>query len=130
MSLVMNSTVRDQMRGALLNGMAGGLYIYKGTLPGELQNFDPSNYTADLLVQFSVYTLSNNTSLNLIEMTSHTPVNASATGTATWWAASNGVNGVYGDVTDEFGDGTLRLDDVNIISGNLITIQNLNIGMN
>ena len=54
-----------------------------------------------------------------------TPTNATATGTATWgaWVHTNyGGGAIVGPVSAAGGGGLFIVDDVNIVSGNLVTL--------
>ena len=139
MAILTNSNVSDvAIRIEIIdhfNGLSTNLRvsIMKGTMPGELDTFDPSLYTSDLLAQFDDaagnFTLQDNVVNDMIVRANSGPINqpnATATGTATWWVMHHvSVAGpaLMGDVTDEVGDGTVKLDTVSLISGNPVIMQ-------
>lgn len=120
-----------QGMGAGVDGTASNnrLIVYKGTLPADADAYSVATYTADELVTFSgTFTLVHNWSFDPPFVTfgvSPTVTNASATGTAAWYAiynTSQPTRVLLGEVsTSAVGTGTLFLDDVNIVSGNPVT---------
>ena len=106
------------------------LSIMKGTIPGEIDDFDIANYSADVLATFSGPTIIDLGIIGVnVVMGAATSefVNATATGTATWWVMHHATLtdslGLMGDCTDEVGTGTLKIDDTSVVSGNPVTIQ-------
>jgi hypothetical protein len=114
--------------------------IYKGTMPTDANDWNKDGYGSpadeDLLVTFSNFKIDAANTQNVANdvqsvifvtagKPSPNPVNATATGTAAWYAmyddaAFDGV--LIGEVSATGGTGTLRLDSVSLTSGNPVTI--------
>ena len=132
-----NGGMREIIRIAL-NGYGTNLRlsVMKGTMPGELATFDITSYTSDILATFnnagSQLAITNDTINSLLKFTSGPgqTVAATATGTATWWVLYHETvvgPSIMGDVTDEVGVGTLKLDTVSVVSAATVLIQGFNV---
>lgn len=104
--------------------------IYKGTVPtGDVSKAGLASYSSDLLCQFNNYYLARSSAT--IQMGSNpnpSTVNATGTGTATWFAMwCNNVSyygTLIGDVSTNGGTGAMFLSTTNITSGNSVTFIN------
>lgn len=110
-------------------GSSPYLNIYKGTMPtsGDYTDWDlyESSRSSDLLVTLPDAVVEGSVPAIYFDQNKPTPTNASATGTATWgaWVGSSSLkHAIVGPVNDVAGGtGLFMLDDVNIVSGNLVT---------
>lgn len=137
MTILMNFGLYDEMIRALINvvhSIATNNYIevYKGIMPADANDWTSAGSSADLLVTFNNFKLTQTITQGdvqamIFSQTPNNPVNATATGTAAWYAMfSDGVGNkgpILGDVTVFGGTGTLQLDSVAITSGNPVTIK-------
>ena len=115
--------------------------VYKGTIPADADSYDPASgtYTVDELATFTNYNISPKGGATkddplwgsaAFTVTTGFPspdtVNASATGTAAWYAMYNTATltrVLLGDVTLVAGTGSMYLDTLSLTSGNPVTIM-------
>lgn len=139
MTVICNLGYRQRLANTapVLDGTASTnrFYIYKGTMPTNVSNWVIADNSSDLLAIFSNFTFVKSTAGNkdrivCSTLPSPSTVNASATGTAAWYAFVNDSQTYkyfFGDVTTNAGTGSLHLDSVSLVSGNPVTIENFGI---
>lgn len=122
-------TIQEQMSSTTANNY---LRIYQGTPPTDADDYTVAGSSSDLLATFNDFTLTqsanNYAMLTFNQAPNPSTVNASATGTAAWFAVNvsdDTTKTIIGDVTDETGNGSVRLDSVSLTSGNPVSIVNL-----
>ncbi len=111
------------------------IQIYKGTMPLDANDWTSGG--ADLLVEFTqlkltqAITQGDVQSMIFSQTPNPNPVNATATGTAAWYAMYNTAPGtpgpMLGDVSVFGGTATLQLDSVSITNGNPVTIKHFGV---
>ena len=117
------------------NGSNNVIAIFKGTMPTNTTNWVVADSSSDLLVSFTNLTLRQSSQgdqdrVVFDDFPTPASVNATATGTASWFAFyQTGVTSMYffGDVSVAAGTGTLVIDDLSVTSGNPVTIENFGI---
>lgn len=132
MAIEMNDFAIERMRDTVLRAQLNGgtITIYSGTIPSDVSTFVPATHAGNLLLEYTGVSVADNSALQYLYLSSLPTATASATGTASWFAirsASNADRAVLGDVTDEAGNGALRLLSTSITSGNSVQIQNFSI---
>jgi len=110
------------------------LNIYQGTIPTDVNAWTAASTSADLLASFTSFYMAGIPTIPSVEdggfvrlqvTPSTNPVNASASGTATWFAlyTTNNWNGwVLGDVSLTTGTAMVRLDSLTLTVGNPVTL--------
>lgn len=125
---------------------ANTFYIYKGTMSNNLFDWQPSDSSTDLLASFTTFDFDittfdpfNRVIVNPLPVS--TTTTAVGTGTATWfaWHSTNITYPdmyIFGDVSISTqsgsppASGALWLDDINIVAGNTVRIENFGIAFN
>ena len=117
------------------HGLDARFSIMKGTMPAELDTFDPALYASDVLAQFTNASGEINLTFSgnwvIIQGAILVPnAIATATGTATWWVrhhvSATGI-AIMGDVTEETGDGSLKIDTLSVVSGQPVVFEGFGI---
>jgi len=108
----------------------GVLRIYAGSKPGNMDTFDPSLHTSNELATFTSVILLDDTGNKWLYMDPLPSTTISQSGTASWYAlhTSSGSGtgesfAIIGDVSNELGDGTLKLLSTSLTSGNTVQLQ-------
>lgn len=131
--LTNNNYVRQLARG--LNGIDSTtgsnnkFIIFKGTMPSNLTNWVEADNSSDKLAEFSGFVFGQS-GARVIITSIPDPVNATATGTAAWFAwyrSDSVIKYFFGDVTAIAGTGALHLDSVSLTSGNPVTFSNFGV---
>lgn len=128
MALQVNASFINQLFNSFLNSNVLGanpkLEIFKGEIPEVDGNFvfNSANYTADKLAQLNGFNLQILNRTIRFGTAPPAPINATATGTASWFALSNSSsptyagNAILGTITNQIdGTGVLILENVNLI---------------
>ena len=113
----------------------GYLSLYQGVPPEGVENMPTVNISlsqADLLVKFAVTTLAVDTTGVLYFANTPAPVNATATGTATWFVLSDGTgttaaNVLIGKVGDLSTTAPLLMHNPNVVAGEPVYVAQLGI---
>lgn len=134
MTLQVNNAFTSELVTDIINAIqSSGLHldIFSGTIPDVDVNytFTATNYSAQKLVgytntQFSLQNVSGVLRFNIMPP----QINATASGTATWFALYNGTSAVIGTITDQTdGTGVLLLQSTNIVSGSPVNVLELGV---
>lgn len=138
--------IYTQLSNAMLNnvmgtgtGVIGGqnttlIAVFSGVAPtpATFATWVVSTLPATRLVTFSGYQMSPAASLSASLIPNIPTATATTSGIATWFVAYvQGGDGamLMGDISDMAGTATFRLNDTNIVTGQIYTIQNIAITM-
>ena len=101
------------------------LFIYKGTLPADVNSWTPAGSSSDLLATFTSFYMNQNFQADEVQNVSlqvaPSSVTASASGTAAWFAMNRSNTDAYGwvigDVSLTAGTAMVRLNTLTLTSG-------------
>jgi len=109
------------------------MYVYSGTIPADVDvdNWTLAGYSAQQLCTITGWSLKVDTAQtdNIVfnVFPSLSTVTATGTGTASWYVGWVSNLWWMGTVTDPGGNGSLQIDDVNIVSGNDVIVIDFNL---
>lgn len=120
------------------------IIFYSGTMPADVDTWTEAGYVGSQLGSMSDFTYQRTyveaaigSAVAWLIMVNFNQIpavfNATATGTAAWYAcvSTSDTSQFYlGEVSDELGDGTLKVDDVAFVSGNPVTPISLAVEFN
>ncbi len=134
MTILTNDNYTRQMADGLNNSDSttasdNKFLIFDGTMPTNLTDWVEADNSADKLAEFSGFSFTQSGSRVALSSIPGA-VNASATGTAVWyaWIRSDVLTRYFfGDVSGIGGTGSLHLDSVSLTSGAAVTINNFGV---
>ena len=135
MFLLNSNTLTRLVKGFLGVNAKPTIDIYNGPMPVVDDSFvwNVASYASSLLVRFPANTgIVTGVHPGILQISSNwNPVNATATGTAAWFAMYIGNKAIIGDITDQGPQiAPLYINSVNIASGSPVSLIQLSIKLN
>lgn len=118
----MNNVMVNKMTTSAMYGPGptSTLDVYGGTIPtvGASSSFTASTYASQLLARFTVSSYASNPSTGICKLPAVNPVNATATGTVTWFAWYTAGTCIIGSVSDVGPNiAPMYINSINLVAG-------------